>query len=167
MKGGDAAVDEQTFAERYRLLYRDLYRFALCVTGNVHDAEDAVAEGALAAYEHRGQLRRAGAFKSWLFQIVANRCRRRLAMGKRCEAVDPEVMDAAQPSPLDGADVLAVRAAFAALGECDRLVVGLSVFGGYSSREIGAMMQMNPSTVRSRRKRALAQMASLLEGGVR
>ena len=70
------------------------------------------------------------------------------------------------PAALDGADVLAVRGAFAALGESDRLVVGLSVFGGYNSREIGAMMQMNPSTVRSRRKRALEQMASILEGGV-
>uniref|UniRef100_UPI00260A5F0C RsmD family RNA methyltransferase n=1 Tax=uncultured Akkermansia sp. TaxID=512294 RepID=UPI00260A5F0C len=35
---------------------------------------------------------------------------------------------------MDGADVLAVRGAFAALGESDRLVVGLSVFGGYNSR---------------------------------
>ena len=83
-------MDGQAFAERYRLLYGDLYRFALCVTGNAHDAEDAVAEGVLAAYEHRGQLRRAEAFKSWLFQIVANRCRRRLAVGKRCAAADPK-----------------------------------------------------------------------------
>ena len=147
-------MDAQAFAERYRLLYGDLYRFALCVTGNAHDAEDAVAEGVLAAYEHRGQLRRAEAFKSWLFQIV------------RCAAADPEGLNAPVPAALDGADVLAVRGAFAALGESDRLVVGLSVFGGYNSREIGAMMQMNPSTVRSRRKRALEQMASILEGGV-
>ena len=159
-------MDAQAFAERYRLLYGDLYRFALCVTGNAHDAEDAVAEGVLAAYEHRGQLRRAEAFKSWLFQIVANRCRRRLAVGKRCAVADPEGLNAPVPAALDGADVLAVRGAFAALGESDRLVVGLSVFGGYNSREIGAMMQMNPSTVRSRRKRALEQMASILEGGV-
>ena len=97
---------------------------------------------------------------------MANRCRRRLAVGKRCAAADPEGLNAPVPAALDGADVLAVRGAFAALGESDRLVVGLSVFGGYNSREIGAMMQMNPSTVRSRRKRALEQMASILEGGV-
>ncbi len=160
-------MDAQLFAERYRQLHGDLYRFALCVTGNAHDAEDAVAEGVLAAYEHRGQLRRDSAFKSWLFQIVANRCRRRLSVGKRCAPADPGDLEPLSPPGLDGAEAAAVRDAFAALAEADRLIVGFSVFGGYNSHEIGAAMQMNPSTVRSRRKRALAQMASMLEGGVR
>ena len=74
-------MDASQFVERYRLIYRDLYRFALCMLGNVHDAEDAVSESVATGWEKRGQLRRASAFKSWMFQIAANCCRQKLRGG--------------------------------------------------------------------------------------
>ena len=73
-------MDASQFVERYRLIYRDLYRFALCMLGNVHDAEDAVSESVATGWEKRGQLRRASAFKSWMFQIAANCCRPKRAL---------------------------------------------------------------------------------------
>lgn len=35
-------MDATQFVEKYRPIYRDLHRFALCMLGNAHDAEDAV-----------------------------------------------------------------------------------------------------------------------------
>ncbi len=160
-------MDANEFAERYGRIYRDLYRFALCLMGSAADAEDAVGEAVLAAWEKRGQLRRDEAFKSWLFQITANTCRRKLKRDGRMVPAEPEAMEPPDRPQLDQADAAAVRQTFACLNEEDRLIVGLSVFGGYRSREIGSLLQMNPSTVRSRRKRALDQMGRRLEGGAR
>ena len=44
-----------------------------------------------------------------------------------------------------------------------RQVIGLSVFSGYRSEEIGRMLGLKDSTVRSKRKRALRKMEILLK----
>lgn len=157
-------MNERQFAERYGLVYRDLYRFALSMMGSAVEAEDVLGEAVLAAWEKRAQLRREEAFKSWLFQIAANACRRRLRQAQRTQPAEDATFERPEDGALDAAEALAVREAFAQLCEEDRLIVGLAVFGGYRSREIGALLTMNPSTVRSRRKRALERMAAFLGG---
>ncbi len=170
------AMDAQKFADRYGEIYEDLYRFALCMTRHAHDAEDAVSEAVLAAFKQRHQLRREEAFGSWLFAILANTCRKKLKEPQRAKlqadpAMPPEPAAWADGSPFaqGGVHDLSedVRAAFAAVSEEERLVVSLSVFGGYTSHEIGQMLRLNASTVRSKRKRALEKMGALLKGGTR
>ena len=46
--------------------------------------------------------------------------------------------------------------------EEEQTIVGLSVFGGYNSKEIGDALKMNPNTVRSKRSRALQKMECVL-----
>lgn len=159
-------MDANQFAAHYECLYRDLYRFAFCFMGSAADAEDILGESVLVAWEKRDQLRNEDSFKPWLFQITANACRRRLRRAARMRPTQPDQLDPGRSSAeLDDAESLAVREAFSSLGEEDRLIVALSVFGGYHSGEIGSMLEMNPSTVRSRRKRALDRMAAQMEGG--
>ena len=55
-----------------------------------------------------------------------------------------------------------VRKAFFLLEEEEQMIVGLSVFGGYNSQEIGKALKMNPNTVRSKRSRALQKMECVL-----
>lgn len=64
--------DVNTFAQMYEAIYKDLYRFALCMMKNTQDAEDAVSEAVLAAYENIRKLRDEKAFRSWIFTILAN-----------------------------------------------------------------------------------------------
>ena len=166
------AMDAHKFACRYGEIYKDLYRFALCMTRHAHDAEDAVGEAVLAAFKQRNQLRCDEAFKAWMFSILANTCRKKLKAPQRWELrADPtagrEPLAAADGSALAEGGVCElrddVRAAFAAVSEEERLVVSLSVFGGYSSREIGDMLRLNANTVRSKRKRALEKMGAMLK----
>ena len=131
------AMDANAFAERYGAIYRDLYRYALCVMGNVADAEDAVGES-------------------------ANECRRRLWARTEVVAIVPDEPDRSD-GDLDRADAICVREALAALPEEDRTVVALAVVGGYSSTEIGIMLTMSPSAVRSRKKRSLAKLSVMLK----
>lgn len=162
------------FASRYSVVYHDLYRFALCMMGRAHDAEDAVSEAVLAGFRQRHQLRRDEAFKPWMFAILANVCRRKLKGATRVELVaDFDAVRKREPSAaFDGsplpdnavADLREdVRAAFAAVSEEERLIVSLSVFGGYTSAEIGDVLELNANTVRSKRKRALEKMAAELK----
>ena len=57
---------------------QDLYRYALCLMRDPHEAEDAVSAAVLSAYEHIHKLRKEEAFKSWIFTILSNICKKRL-----------------------------------------------------------------------------------------
>lgn len=156
--------DAEGFAAMYSTVYMDMYRFALCMMKSSHDAEDAVSEAVVKAYESIGTLRSEEAFKSWIFTILANTCRtkwRRQEMEqKKAELSFFTEEDAAAPEWEKAVDV---RNAFAILTEEEQIIVGLSVFGGYTSEEIGEALKKSPSTVRSKMSRALAKMSLILK----
>ena len=156
--------DASTFAQLYETVYHDLYRFALCLVKDGHDAEDAVSEAVVSAFENIGKLRKAESCKSWIFTILANVCKRKLrkdANHKSSEQSLEVYQDAAGVQP-DYGLALDVKQAFFVLEDEEQLVIGLSVFGGYNSAEIGSMLSLNASTVRSKRKRALEKMECVL-----
>ena len=80
-------IDAIAFKELYKTVYQDLYRFALCMMHHPQDAEDAVSEAVLSAYENIHKLRKEEAFRSWIFQILANVCRKKLKQKNREQQV--------------------------------------------------------------------------------
>ena len=58
--------------ELYQAVYQDLYRLAYYYLGNAADAEDAVQEAALSAYENFRKLKNQEAFRPWIFKILVN-----------------------------------------------------------------------------------------------
>lgn len=155
--------DAKRFAQMYEAVYMDLYRFALCMVKNRQEAEDAVSEAVIAAYENIGKLKKEEAFKSWIFTILSNVCRKRLR--KASKEQEHSQGDAFSRIPSEETDMgiaVDVRKAFFLLEEEEQIIVGLSVFGGYNSREIGETLKMNSNTVRSKRSRALQKMECVL-----
>ena len=55
-----------------------------------------------------------------------------------------------------------VRNAFLSLDSEEHLILSLNLFAGYSSKEIGTLLDMNDNTVRSRQSRALKKMQTFL-----
>lgn len=164
-KGGEGMqCDSKTFAKMYEEIYVDLYRYALCMLKNRHEAEDAVSEAVIAAYENIRKLRKENAFKSWIFTILANVCKKKMKQATKEVHNGVESMDdwiaAESPDYGIGTDV---RRAFFILSEEEQMIVGMSVFGGYNSKEIGKILGMNSNTVRSRRSRALQKMECILK----
>lgn len=157
---GVLVIDAKAFTELYKTVYKDMYRFALCMMRHPQDAEDAVSEAVLSAYENVHKLKRDEAFKSWIFQILANTCRRKLSAKERTETELKEEHAAADVSDGVREDV---QKAFFVLSEEEQFIVALSVFGGYNSKEIGKMYNLNSNTVRSKRKRALEKMSLILK----
>lgn len=85
---------------------------------------------------------------------------RRGQMDPRPIGSDPDVVPGPEETVLKYQEV---REAYLQLTEEERLIVGLSVFGGYNSKEIGESLTLNPATVRSKRSRALEKMRKSLE----
>lgn len=150
--------DIKAFSELYARIYKELYKFALFTLKHPQDAEDAVSETVTAAYENIHKLKKEESFRSWIFTILANECRRRFRVRNQAEELTEDV--AARET--DHAENQDVRDAFGGLTEEDRMIVACSVLGGYASEEIGRLLEMNPATVRSRKARALEKMRQML-----
>lgn len=155
--------DAKAFAHLYGKIYQDLYRFALYLMKHPQDAEDMVSEAVMAAYENIGKLRKDESFGSWMFQILSNCCKKKLAAQKKVIEWSESGLgeDADQQIPaqeIDLAENQSVREAFEALSDEERLIIGLSVFGGYKSTEIGKELDIKPATIRSKRSRAFQKM---------
>ena len=155
--------DTKTFAQMYETVYQDLYRFALCMLRNPQDAEDAVSEAVVAAYENIHKLKKEESFRSWIFTILSNICKKKWRNAAREETrSDEEMLFSAASEEPDIGVALDVRKAFFLLEDEEQTIVGLSVFGGYTSQEIGDALKLNPNTVRSKRSRALQKMECVL-----
>lgn len=152
--------DESTFISMYETVYKDLYRFALCMMRHPQDAEDAVSEAVILAYENIQKLRKEDAFKSWILKILSNICKKKLKGPERQDAPLEKQDEFVQT---DFSMRIDLQKAFFILSEEERMIVALSVFGGYNSVEIGKMHHLNPNTVRSKRSRALSKMGCMLE----
>lgn len=151
--------DLKAFAKLYEAVYIDLYRFALCTMRHQQDAEDAVSETIIAAYENLAKLKKEEAFRSWLFKVLVNICKKKWAKEKNREPFSEREEPAEE---IDLALREDIKIAFSSVSEEEQLIVAMSVFGGYNSTEIGETLVMNASTVRSKRKRALEKMGSIL-----
>lgn len=151
--------DVQAFGTLYGRIYKDLYRFALYTMKQPHNAEDVVSETVMIAYENLHQLKKEESFRSWIFTILSNQCKKYF----RKEGKTEELMENIPTEDIHHEERHDVRKAFMTLNEEDRMIVAFSVIAGYPSEEIGKMMQMNPATVRSRKARALEKMRLILE----
>ena len=70
--------DVEAFGELYTTVYKKLYRFALYILKNPQDAEDVVSEAVTDAFTGIRKLKREEAFSNWMYQIVANKCKRKM-----------------------------------------------------------------------------------------
>lgn len=154
--------DVKAFSELYTRIYVELYKFALYTLKHPQDAEDAVSEAVIAAYENIGSLKKEESFRSWIFRILSNQCRKRFRDAKPSEELEPDMA----VEEKDYAGDHDVRQAFLLLSDEERMIVAFSVFGGYQSDEIGNILEQKPATVRSKKTRALEKMRRVLEKGV-
>src|SRR5881628_53810 len=71
--------DREAFGLLIRRYEAGLLRFATRMLGNRDVATDAVAESFIRAYRHLASCREPARLRTWLYRIVANRCKSYLA----------------------------------------------------------------------------------------
>jgi RNA polymerase sigma-70 factor (ECF subfamily) len=145
--------DAEAFAPIVRRYLRPAHSIASRLLGNPQDAEDLVQEAFLTALANLRSFDRTRPFGPWFYRIVWTRglnLRKSLAR-RAAEPLEAErYPGSADPSADAERSELAdtVRDALAGLPERQRLVVQLFDLDGFSGAEIGAMLGLNPGTVR-------------------
>lgn len=157
-KSGDA----DAFAELYRGIYLDLYRFALYTLRSPADAEDAVSETVIDAFTSIQKLRSEESFKAWIFKILSAKCKRRMKYLQPLSDEFPEKIPD-EDSSENLAELIDVRNYFFQLKDEERLIISMHIFAGYTSQEIAKLLHLNPNTVRSKESRALKKLSKQLD----
>lgn len=144
------------FSELFQAHSRDVYRFALFLSGDHDLAEDIVSETFVRVWHARDRLDLT-TVKAYLLAIARNLFldeRRRAA--RRTALVDEHVDP--RPGPERAAssrgELEAVLAALQALPEVDRAAVLLRAEEGLSYEEIGALLGLTPIAARVKVHRA-------------
>jgi len=159
--------DEKAFEGLYMQMHGDMYRFAYYMLANKEDAVDAVSEAVIDIYKYIGSLRTYKSFSSWCLKILWTKCKQ-----KRKEYVDrSEEMMLEETMEISASDNMEehyienvyLKEQLMALNEDERTIVLLSALYGYNSKEIGRLMNLNNSTVRSKQKRALERLRERIE----
>lgn len=139
-----------------------VYRLALCRLQNTADAEDVYQDVFLRLLEQRTGGWDGEHMKAWLIRTALNRCADlgRLR-GRRGTLSLEEVPDMAGPEDEWAAELWD---AVSRLPEELRTAVHLFYGEGYESGEIGILLGVPAATVRSRLRRARAELRNLLGG---
>jgi RNA polymerase sigma-70 factor, ECF subfamily len=128
------------------------YRLATVILGSESDAQDAVQDAAMVAWERFGDLRDRERFDGWFDRILVNGCRDRLRRRGRVKLID--IDGAPEPSSADGsgsaAERDALRGALAGLSPEQRVTVVLRYYGDLSLEEIAERTGERLGTVKSR-----------------
>jgi len=157
---GDVLALEQIIARHHR----DLARVCVVICGGDADlAEDAAQAAWVIAWKKIGSLRDPERLRPWLVSIAANEARR-VARARRGRVVEVRVADAASDrgDPAGSAMSLDLQAALRRLKPEDRAILALRHVAGLDSGEIGRVVGMSASGVRTRLERLITRLRAEL-----
>lgn len=148
------------------------FRTACLLAGSTADAEEAVQDGFVKAWQALGRFRTGAPFRPWLLAIVANEARtRRRAAGRRAgwtlraaEAArtEPAASEGPEATVLATETRTSLLTALAQLDERDRTVLALRYLLDLSEADMAAVLDCRRGTVKSRLSRALERLREVV-----
>ena len=141
-------MDNAAF-EKYVLDCADtLYRVSMSMLKNEADAQDAVHDAILTAYEQQNKLREEKYFSTWLVRILINRCKKEYRDRSRIADTGEKLPDIeSRDNPYLSVET---GEAINALPEKIRTAVVLHYVEGFSVKEIKQILKIPEGTVKSR-----------------
>lgn len=138
--------------------HRDrIYRIALRMVGDQHDAEDIAQDVMIQVWTALAGFTGASSFTTWLYRIVVNRCLNQLRRRRWTRPVlddDPQPVAGAEDTVIAQQRARAAMEAIAALPPDQRAVIVLHQLEGLSYREVAAVVDISEDAVRGRLHRA-------------
>jgi len=155
---GDPGALEELIRRHERRLYQLAYR----LLKDPLEAEDALQEVFLKAYEHAGRFQPRSTVKAWLNRITANHCLNRLRERAPQDSLDDEnrpiALASSGPTPLQALEeaelARRLEGLLATLPGNQRRALVLKRFGDLSYQEIAEVMETSPDAVDGLIKRA-------------
>lgn len=129
----------------YRRSYPEFLRVATAITRDEAEAADAVQDAFASVLRSRLGYRGSGSLEAWVWRVLVNAARKRLAAKLR--RADTSAAEPDRTS--DGSADDSVRALVAALPERQRLVLFLRYYADLDYRAIGRVLGIRPGTVAS------------------
>lgn len=148
--------DPDAFSALMQSQMQNMYKAARAILNSDEDAADAIADTILICWEKLDQLKKPEFFRTWMTRILINKCKDIIRKRKRYSFVE-EVPDVSVQE--EGFENVEWKDALNCLEEKYRLVAVLYYVEGFSTVEIGEMLGMPDSTVRSRLSRARRKLA--------
>ena len=135
-----------------------MYRLAFSILRNDVDAQDAVSEAIVLAFEKCHQLRKRSSAKSWLMQILVNSSKKIAVQSNKYVLLENEIQyEQAEEFKDDDMWETVME-----LDEEFREVVVLYYYEQFSVREIGKMLRVPEGTVKSRLARAREKLLRII-----
>jgi RNA polymerase sigma-70 factor (ECF subfamily) len=159
--------DSEAFATIVRRYAPYLRAFAIRLTGSHADADDAVQDALIVAWEQLPTLAEPEKLKSWLTTIVSrkstDRLRRRKPTSELDEERDVERSAGPEQSALSASRLDALGAVLARLPEGQRQCWVLKEIAGLSYEEIADRLDLTVTTVRGKLARARVTVIAEME----
>lgn len=166
--------NSEAFATLFDLHKERVYRHALRLVSNVHDAEDVTAGAFLELWRRRASVHLVeGSVLPWLLVTVTNLARNSARSLRRYRALLgslPRSGPAPSPSEvavddIEGAQAAErLRAALGSLSPADSAIIALTAFEGFSPAQAAAALGISGGAARARLHRARARVAAVLDG---
>ena len=163
VKGGTEMDGPNRLEELVNTYETTLYRAALAILGDAHEAEDAVQDTFLRALRAWPGFRGDCAVETWLVRIAINVCKRQLRSPWRLLRAPQESLDSLRmegPEPPDDTLVRAIQA----LPPKYREVIILYYYQEWKAWEIAQRLHVPVSTVTVRLSRARGLLRERLKG---
>lgn len=151
-------ISKEKFADLIRENKLPMYRLSYGILRNETDAEDAVGEAVIKAYEHLDSLREPEKFRQWIMMITANEAKHLFQKRKKIHLM--EDVSSCGLSHEDRHDEL--WELILTLDEKYRSVIILYFYEQMKIREISEILHISQGTVKSRMARARAMLKKLL-----
>lgn len=143
-------------------LKSDMFAYAFSITKSREDAEDAVHNAIIKAFDSLETLRSKVKFRQWMFAILRNECLFLIKQRRRSAELTEDI-----PAEMkDNEESMDLSIAVGRLSKELREVTVLYYKLGYSTREIALIVDAPQSTVMSRLARARELIRAYIEGEV-
>lgn len=154
-------IDKHSFEMLVTAQTDTLYRISMAMLKNEHDAQDAVHDAILLAYQNRGKLRHEEYFGTWLTRILINVCHKMLKARKRYADIGDTLPDiASRDNPYISVEI---AEALDSLPEKIRLTVILFYVEDHSVKEIKDILRIPEGTVKSRLSKGRSLLKNMLK----
>lgn len=154
-------MDNSVFEKLVLQNEQTLYRVSMSMLKNEADAQDAVHDAILKAFEKIDTLKKEEAFSAWLTRILIRCCYKQLKRNKHYDVFGENLPEA---SSRDNPYVdLEIGEAINNLSPKIRVVIILYYVENYSIKEITRILNIPEGTVKSRLKSGRQQLKSELQ----
>ncbi len=146
----------EAFTELMQSQMQNMYKAARSVLYNDEDVADAISETILACWEKIWQLKEEAYFRTWMTRILINKCNDILRKQRNIMLVEEIPEQLSYDRKYENVEW---EEALESLDEKYRLIMMLYYVEGFKTGEIGDILSMPESTVRTRLARGRQQLA--------